>query len=175
MRARAAGPRRSAARPEELPALLEDGRGEPCDLRWPGEGTRPAARRALVVDDDRLARRLLGDALAEQGFEVHTAADGAEGMSKLLDLLLRLDLLVLDLCMPQLDGERLVSLIRRAGGEHDLTVVVVSGLLDAQTTARLLAAGANAALSKAAGAGEIVERAIAAMRAHQRARRGSPA
>jgi CheY-like chemotaxis protein len=108
-------------------------------------------RRALVVDDDLLARRMLGDALAERGFEVFAAADGVDGLRTLTDLLLGLDLLVTDLRMPGLDGEQLLRIVRDAGGEQDLAIVVVSGNADAAAEQRLLAAGADAVLAKGEG------------------------
>ncbi|MFZ5469710.1 MAG: protein kinase domain-containing protein, partial [Myxococcota bacterium] len=83
-------------------------------------------RRALVVDDDALLRQMLSDTLAARGFEVLTAATGAEGLRILLNELLQLDVLVTDLWMPELDGEALVRTVRQAGGEQDLAIVIVS-------------------------------------------------
>jgi CheY-like chemotaxis protein len=79
-------------------------------------------RHALVVDDDALMRQMLADALAARGFEVTTAADAAEGVRRLSEELLALDLLVTDVCMPGMSGEELVRFIRRAGGEAELTI-----------------------------------------------------
>jgi CheY-like chemotaxis protein len=109
------------------------------------------ARRVLVVDDDALVRRMLADALADRGFEVITAADGQDGLRVLAEELLALDLLVTDLQMPNMDGEQFVKMIRRAGGEADLAIVVVSGKMDAGQEPRLEAAGADAVLDKALG------------------------
>ncbi len=114
-------------------------------------------RRALVVDDDVLHRRMLGDALAARGFEVVTAADGAEGLRALADELLTLDLCVTDLSMPGMDGEAFVRTIREAGGETELAVVVVTGRSDPELAPRLLAAGADGVLEKALGAERVAE------------------
>ncbi len=114
-------------------------------------------RRALVVDDDALHRRMLGDALAARGFEVVTAGDGAEGLRALADELLTLDLLLTDLCMPGMDGEVFVRTIREAGGETELAVVVVTGQTDPELAPRLLAAGADEVLEKALGAERVAE------------------
>ncbi|ABS28539.1 response regulator [Anaeromyxobacter sp. Fw109-5] len=114
-------------------------------------------RRALVVDDDALHRRMLGDALRDRGFEVVTAADGAEGLRALADELLTLDLLLTDLCMPGMDGEAFVRTIRHAGGETELAVVVVTGQSGPELAPRLLAAGADEVLEKALGAERVAE------------------
>ncbi len=108
-------------------------------------------RRALVVDDDALARRMVADALAERGFEVFAASDGVSGVGVLTDELLGLDLVVADLRMPAMDGESFLRLVRGVGGEHDLAVVVISGSLDAGLEARLHREGADAVLDKALG------------------------
>ncbi len=108
-------------------------------------------RRALVVDDDVLVRRMLADALQARGFEVLAAGDGAAGLHLLAEELLTLDLLVTDVEMPNLDGEGFIRAIRQAGGESDLAIVVASGKLEPGVEARLEAVGADAVLDKALG------------------------
>jgi CheY-like chemotaxis protein/Tfp pilus assembly protein PilZ len=111
-------------------------------------GIAARKRRALVVDDDLLARRMLGDALAARGFEVLAAEDGTDGLRILAEELLGLDLLVADLHMPIVDGERLLGLVRRAGGERDLGILIVTADPDPTLERRLLAAGADAVVGK---------------------------
>lgn len=108
-------------------------------------------RRALIVDDDVFARRVLGDALTSRGFEVLTAADGESALRTLMDELLTLDLFVTDLAMPGLSGEALIRTIRKAGGESELTIVAVSARLGPEAERVLEAAGADAVLDKALG------------------------
>jgi uncharacterized protein (TIGR02266 family) len=119
-------------------------------------------RRALVVDDDVLARRMIADALAERGFEVLTAEDGQAGIHKLLEELLALDLFITDVVMPGLGGEALIRTIRQAGGEADLAIVAVSSFLEPGTERALEQAGADAVLDKALGA-ELVAQAADAV------------
>jgi CheY-like chemotaxis protein len=108
-------------------------------------------RRALVVDDVALVRQLLSDALAARGFEVTAAADAQEGVQRLSEDIMALDLLVTDLRMPGMTGEELIRFIRKAGGEADLTIVAVSGRIEPAMEQQLLAAGADAVLDKAVG------------------------
>ncbi|MFL5261077.1 MAG: response regulator [Anaeromyxobacteraceae bacterium] len=120
-------------------------------------------RRALVVDDDALVCRMLQEALRGRGFEVLTARDGAAGLSLLADELLALDLLVTDVKMPHMDGETLVRTIRRAGGESELAIVVVTGAMQPGLEQRLERDGADAVLDKALGPDLIAQAADAVL------------
>ena len=128
-------------------------------------------RRALVVDDDALQRRMLADALADRGFEVLTAADGSEGLRILSEELLALDLLLTDLRMPCMDGESFVRLIRDAGGELDLAIVAVTARIGEGEERKLAQAGADAVLDKALGP-ELIAQAADAVVERKRLVRG---
>jgi CheY-like chemotaxis protein len=119
-------------------------------------------RSAIVVDDDALARRMIGDALQERGFTVRAAQEGRAGMHILSEHLLETDLLVTDLRMPAMNGETFIRTIRSAGGERDLAILGMTASWDAETAARLRAAGAEAILDKALGP-EIIARASEAI------------
>ena len=128
------------------------------------------ARRALVVDDDAVVRRMLQEALQQRGFEVLTADDGKTGLSMLSDELLALDLLVTDVRMPQMDGEAFIRTIRRAGGECDLAIVAMTGALEAGVEKRLEREGADAVLDKALGPELIAQAADAVLERKRLAR-----
>jgi uncharacterized protein (TIGR02266 family) len=114
-------------------------------------------RRALVVDDDEIALRMLHDAFAERGFDVLLARDGQEGLRVVSEELLELDLLVTDVRMPNMDGESFVRTIRGAGGEADLAIVAVTGSLERSVEQRLEQAGADAVLDKSLGASLVAQ------------------
>lgn len=125
-------------------------------------GRRP---RVLVVDDDVLARAMLGDAFRARGWDVLTAPDASFGLQTLTEDLFALDLLVTDVRMAGLDGAAFVRAIRQLGGESDLPIVAVTASLDDELRERLGRLGANAVLSKAGGpeavaaaGAEVVER-----------------
>jgi DNA-binding response OmpR family regulator len=80
--------------------------------------------RVLVVDDDRAIRALVAKIVERAGFEVDTAADGAEA----LQLLEERDygVLVVDLMMPKVDGFEVVARIGRRSGRRPAVIVVTA-------------------------------------------------
>jgi len=122
--------------------------------------TTPAAKRnpkALLLDDDSNVLRLLGTALENRGFAVRAATDGDAGLSLLLDELLDLDVLVVDLELPARDGWALLHLVRRAGGERDLGVVVLASGPERDVSDQLLALGADMVVDRRAGHAVVAE------------------
>lgn len=59
-------------------------------------------KRILLVDDDLYVRELYEELLGNEGYEVVTASDGAEGLEKMADG--GFDLVLLDVMMPKIDG-----------------------------------------------------------------------
>src|SRR5512135_2471373 len=109
--------------------------------------------RALLLDDDPTVLRLLGTELEARGFDVRAALDAQGGIEILTDELLDLDVLVADAELPGRDAASLVDLVRRAGGERDLGIVVLAGEASPAQRTRLLALGADAVVDRALGHG----------------------
>jgi CheY-like chemotaxis protein len=99
--------------------------------------------RILIVDDDRDARELIGEVLAEAGYLVEVAADGFEAMAKLPRALP--DLVLTDLRMPGMHGVDLAQRIRR---ESDVPVVLTTGMESFDLCTDSEAYGAVACLMK---------------------------
>jgi CheY-like chemotaxis protein len=127
-------------------------------------------RRALLVDDDALFRRILSDALQERGFDVIEAADGVAALEVLSEELLSLDLLLADLRMPRMDGQALLRTVRSAGGESELAIVVVSAWIEGGLELKLQREGADAVLQKELGAAFIAQAANAVLERKRAAR-----
>jgi DNA-binding response OmpR family regulator len=107
--------------------------------------------KALLLDDDPDVLRLLGTALEADGHAVRAATDGEAGVALLLDELLDLDVVVVDADLPGRDARALLHLVRWAGGERDLAVVVLASAPDSRAEAELLALGADAVVDRRAG------------------------
>ena len=93
----------------------------------------------LVVEDDPAIRRLATDLLEDEGYEVRTAATGAEGL-KVLEAMRPLlpDLIVLDLMMPVMDGPTFHS--KLPSDARRVPMLVLSGSRGAKATAARLGA-----------------------------------
>lgn len=118
----------------------------------------------LVVDDEAQIRRLLSVSLANSGFQVATAATGAEAIERLGKE--SFDLILLDLGLPDADGVQVCRDIREWSNVPIIVVSVREGEADKVAA---LNAGADDYVSKPFG----IEELLARMRANLR--RISPA
>ncbi len=73
----------------------------------------------LVVEDEKNIRDLIKFNLENAGYEVETAADGKEAMDKLSE---EIDLVVLDLMLPEIDG---MEVCRRMRGDEELRQIPI--------------------------------------------------
>ncbi|MFE9422841.1 response regulator transcription factor [Kitasatospora sp. NPDC006697] len=80
--------------------------------------------RVLVVDDSEAIRQLITVNLELEGFEVVTAADGAECLEVVRRV--RPDVVTLDVMMPRLDGLKTAARLRADAGTADLPIAIVS-------------------------------------------------
>jgi CheY-like chemotaxis protein len=78
----------------------------------------------LVVDDEADGREFVSRFLGRIGHRVDVATDGRQALRKLLND--TIDVLVLDVRMPELDGVGLLEVMRSYLRWHDLPVVVLS-------------------------------------------------
>jgi CheY-like chemotaxis protein len=94
----------------------------------------------LVVDDDAVSRRLLAAACERLGHRVHTAGDGEQALAVLRDA--DVDVVLLDLLMPVLDGFATLERIKADPALTHLPVIVVSALDDLRAVVRCIETGA---------------------------------
>lgn len=84
-----------------------------------------AVKQALLVEDDANERELLAGYLRLSGYEVRQASNGADALQLLHQH--PVDLVVMDMQMPRMNGLETLQEIRKAPHLKDLEVVVVSG------------------------------------------------
>jgi DNA-binding response OmpR family regulator len=115
--------------------------------------------RVLVIDDEEAARRAVAEGLRDAGCFVLEAGDGIAGLRAALDE--RPDLVVLDLRLPGLDGERLLSRLREASR---VPVIVASAKRDEEDRVAALDLGADDYLVKPFSVRELLARVRAVLR-----------
>ncbi len=84
------------------------------NARQPPDGQKPAV---LVVDDDKAVRNLLWVGLEKQGFEVWLASSGTEALNLCKHQGKTFAAVLLDVCMPNLDGPQTLSALQRLAPE----------------------------------------------------------
>jgi two-component system, OmpR family, phosphate regulon response regulator OmpR len=122
--------------------------------------TQGATPTVLVVDDDQRLRDLLDRYLAEQGFGVHTVANGA-AMDRVMTKE-NIDMVILDLMLPGEDGMSICKRLRAAGRRVPIIMLTARG--DESDRIAGLDLGADDYLPKPFNPGELVARIKAVLR-----------
>jgi two-component system KDP operon response regulator KdpE len=115
----------------------------------------------LVIDDEIQIRRLLRVSLDKQGFTVHEAGTGEEGLQMALGK--KPDIVLLDLGLPDMEGAEVLVKLR---SWSSVPVIVLSVRNAEEDIVRLLDAGADDYLIKPFNTGELVARMKVAIRHH---------
>lgn len=108
-----------------------------------GKKGREEVKKILVVDDDVMIRRSLGDLFSSR-YVVILAADGDEGLTKVGEE--NPDLVISDFHMLRMDGDKLLDALRLGG--HTMPVVICAAGVGENTVAQLLRKGATAFVNK---------------------------
>src|SRR5215831_14948445 len=108
------------------------------------------AERVLIVDDDPVARRLVENMVSRAGYEPVIAEGGDLALAILTGGKTRIDCVILDLVMPDLDGLGVLAKMREAGLDVPVIVQTAHGGIDNVVSA--MRAGAVDFVVKPAGA-----------------------
>src|SRR5688500_13490201 len=123
---------------------------------------RVASATLLVVEDDPALAELLREFFEESGFQVITAGTGAEVERLLRDSSAsRLDLIILDLILPDMDGLVVLANVR---ARHDIPVIVCTATMRRRDTVLAFRLGADDVVIKPFELQELEARVRAALR-----------
>lgn len=117
----------------------------------------------LVVEDDKNTRKLMCAVLKSSGFEVYSAEDGEAALA-VLDRQ-HIDLMVLDIMMPGMDGYQLTGELRDAG--QNLPILMVSAKQEARDRRKGFRVGTDDYMTKPVDEEEMVLRIRALLRRAQ--------
>lgn len=109
----------------------------------------------LVVDDSPVIRRMLNLTLKKAGFVVLLAADGEIAQQFLREM--PVDLLLIDINMPRMDGLTLLRCIREEKAWQALPVIMLTSSGEEHDRQAAVAAGVDSFLNKPAGARELLD------------------
>ncbi|MCB1064195.1 MAG: response regulator [Verrucomicrobiae bacterium] len=131
-----------------LTVLNGEGSVEDAELITSGAiGTAVAPGLILVADDDSENRELLSRLLESMGHETLHAANGREAL-EIIRANERLDAVLLDIRMPEMDGFTVLEHLRESGHLRHTPVIVVTGLQEERDAVRCIEIGAEDFLSR---------------------------
>jgi len=102
----------------------------------------------LVVDDSPTVVKFVRFSLQNDGYDVLTACDGMDAIEKIASASDRVDLVITDLNMPNLDGYSLIRTLRESERHADTPIIILSSEAGEDDRERGIGAGASSYLVK---------------------------
>jgi DNA-binding response OmpR family regulator len=137
------------------------------DRQGEGQEAGPGPkRRLLIIDDNPMNRDMLSRRLEREGYEVLTADGGREG----LDLIANheIDLVLLDILMPGMDGYQVLRAMKEDGATRHLPVIMLTAVSDVESVKRCIDLGADDYLIKPFNSVLLKSRIAAVIADHER-------
>jgi DNA-binding response OmpR family regulator len=122
----------------------------------------PGDIRVLVVEDDPFFQRVLHKRLGAEGYQVHTASDGREGMKAIVAF--EPDLVISDWMMPEVDGLELCQSVKTGLREAAPYFILLTAKGEINSKLLALDTGADDYLVKPCDQGELMARVRAGLR-----------
>ncbi|HZZ77341.1 MAG TPA: response regulator [Gemmataceae bacterium] len=103
--------------------------------------------RALVIDDSRTIRTIIGKILKEIGMDVVEAGNGREGLHQ-IKLHPGIELVLVDWNMPEMNGLEFIQALRAQRAYDRVRILMVTSETESEQVTKALTAGANEYLMK---------------------------
>ncbi|HUH01670.1 MAG TPA: response regulator [Kofleriaceae bacterium] len=129
-------------------------------------GTPPRPGVVLIVEDLRSVRALTAEKLRRDGFEVVEAADGQAALDLIANPAIEIDVAIIDLGLPLVNGLDVVAAIKQSRGALT-SVLVVSGTIDREVKIKAFDLGADDYVCKPVHMPELLRRVAAFHRSQQ--------
>ena len=100
-------------------------------------------QKALIIDDSRAIRRILGSVVRELGFEVSEAENGRVGLETLTEMQPPAEVVLVDWNMPEMNGLEFVNQVRADGRWRGVKLMMVTSETEAGQVVKALTAGAD--------------------------------
>lgn len=97
---------------------------------------------ALVIDDSRAVRRIMGNIMKELGYDTIEAGNGLEGLSQ-LEAHGRQDIVLVDWNMPEMNGLEFIKAARAIPAYSDMPIMMVTTETEMDNISQAFVAGVN--------------------------------
>ena len=111
----------------------------------------------LVVDDSPTVVKFVSFSLMNGGYDVVAASDGMDALEKMSKADRKIDLVITDLNMPNLDGYALIETLRMSVEHRQTPVIILSSEEGDDDRQRGMLAGANSYLVKPFKSGVLLD------------------
>ena len=91
----------------------------------PAPQTRTDAASVMIIEDNADSRRMLEAMLKLDGYAVHSAGSGGEGLAAILEL--RPQVAIIDIGLPEMDGYQVAKQVREVIPKEDLFLIALTG------------------------------------------------
>lgn len=106
------------------------------------------SHKILIIDDSELVLIMASDALKTAGYEVFTATNGIEANSYIFSTTNRPDLIILDIMMPLLDGNKKAKILKEKEFSRDIPIMFISSKAEEELVTLVADAGADGYICK---------------------------
>jgi len=100
----------------------------------------------LIVDDQKGVRRLLEELFKKEGWAVHSAGDGQQAIDKVAELMPNLDLILMDLKMPNINGLEATRIIMERN--QPILIIMMTAYGEIELVKKALDAGVKKCITK---------------------------
>lgn len=104
-------------------------------------------KRVLIIDDEKVSLAMTRDMLLEAGYEVETA-ESALAANQYIYGPSQPDIILMDVMMPFLDGDRKIALMRKREASRNIPVILISAKPEDELEAIARKSGADGFLTK---------------------------
>jgi signal transduction histidine kinase/class 3 adenylate cyclase/ActR/RegA family two-component response regulator len=137
---------RAAVELADLEVALSEFDDAQVEVLEPIAGVDANGYRVLVVDDTADLRNYISGILRQQGYQVFTAKNGAEGFQ--IAFAKQPHLIITDLMMPEVTGLEMIQMIRHDAALQNTPIVLLTAKADEETQIEGMERGADAYLAK---------------------------
>lgn len=136
----------------------EKGKGSTFSIYLPADITKKVAQELkepmpirgklniLILEDEEIIRAEMANHLSYLGYDVQTAGNGAEALEMIFSGKYRFDIIILDILLPVMDGERFLEALRKTGSK--IPVVVLTGFAESDKIRKIRGLGVKDVLYK---------------------------